>query len=70
MKRNSFGVVIFVLAVFLWAPESRADGPARSIAPEDYSVSLDLKFTKKNADGYRYLCLIHGGLMTGRVTVK
>ena len=30
----------------------------------------DIKFTKANAGGYRYICVIHGPLMTGRVIVK
>jgi plastocyanin len=30
----------------------------------------DLKFTKKNLDGYKYACAIHGGFMKGFVTVK
>jgi len=30
----------------------------------------DLKFTKASAKGYRYLCVIHGAMMSGRVIVK
>jgi S1-C subfamily serine protease len=47
MKRKFFGVAIFAFAILLQVPESRADGPATVIKPEDYSVSLDLKFSKK-----------------------
>jgi len=47
MKRKFFGVAILAFAIFLQVPESRADGPATVIKPEDYSVSLDLKFSKK-----------------------
>src|SRR6266576_3153576 len=47
MKRKFFGVVILAFAIFLLVPESKADGPVTVIKPEDYSVSLDLKFTKK-----------------------
>jgi S1-C subfamily serine protease len=47
MKRKFFGVVIFAFAIFLQVPESMADEPTTVIKPEDYSVSLDLKFSKK-----------------------
>jgi S1-C subfamily serine protease len=47
MKRKFFGVAILAFAIFLQVPESRADGPTTVIKPEDYSVSLDLKFSKK-----------------------
>jgi len=47
MKRKFFCIAIFAFAIFLQVPEFRADGPATVIKPEDYSVSLDLKFSKK-----------------------
>src|SRR3989442_690698 len=47
MKRKFFAVAIIASAIFLRVPESRADTPATIVKPEDYSVSLDLKFSKK-----------------------
>ena len=48
MKRNFLGVAISVLAILLLAPHCRADKPPSSVTrPEDSTVSLDLRFTKK-----------------------
>src|SRR5688572_9273707 len=55
MKRNLFGVVVFAFAIFLLVPESRAAIPATLVKAEDYSVSLDLKFTKKRANAMQRL---------------
>jgi S1-C subfamily serine protease len=55
MKRNFFGVVILAITIFLLAPEARADSSATIIKPEDYSVSLDLKFTKKRPNAMQRL---------------
>ena len=55
MKRSLFGVVVFAFAVFLPVLESRAAIPATLVKAEDYSVSLDLKFTKKRANAMQRL---------------
>ena len=48
MKRNFLGVAISVLAILLLAPHCRANKPLASVTkPEDSTVSLDLRFTKK-----------------------
>src|SRR2546422_6825198 len=48
MKRNFLGAAISVLAILLLAPPCRATRPSSSAhKPEDSTVSLDLKFTKK-----------------------
>src|SRR5512132_1779113 len=71
MKRNSFGIAILVLAIFLQVPESRADSPANSIRPDDYSVSLDLRFTKKRPNAmqrvFSFLDYGPNGFATGFV---
>jgi S1-C subfamily serine protease len=55
MKRKFFGVAILSFAIFLLVPESKADSSANIIKPEDYSVSLDLKFTKKRPNAMQRL---------------
>ena len=55
MKISSFGIAILVLAIFLQVPESRAEAKAAKVAPEDYSVSLDLRFTKKRPNAMQRL---------------
>ena len=48
MKRSTFAAVILASAVFLVAPTRQADGlPSVTTKPNDQTVSLDLKFTKK-----------------------
>ena len=48
MKKRLIDVAISVLAILLLAPQCRADKTSTStIKPEDPTVSLDLKFTKK-----------------------
>jgi hypothetical protein len=46
MNRRFLSVAISVMAVFLLAPRTRAD-KLTAAKPDDSSVSLDLKFTKK-----------------------
>ena len=47
MKRKFLCVAISVVAIFLLAPRSRADKARGDAKPDDSTVSLDLKFTKK-----------------------
>lgn len=47
MKRNFLGVAISVLAILLLAPHCRADKSTSVAKPDDSTVSLDLRFTKK-----------------------
>jgi len=47
MKRKFLSVAISVVAIFLLAPRTRADKPTIVAKPDDSTVSLDLKFTKK-----------------------
>lgn len=47
MKRKVLCVAISVVAIFLLAPRSRADKARDDAKPDDSTVSLDLKFTKK-----------------------
>ena len=48
MKKRLIDVAISVLAILLLAPQCRADKTSTAtIKPEDPTVSLDLKFTKK-----------------------
>lgn len=48
MKRTFLGVASAVMAILLLAPPGRADNPVTvSSKPDDSTVSLDLKFTKK-----------------------
>jgi S1-C subfamily serine protease len=55
MKRTCFVISVLILTTLLMAPESRADGSDGVIKPEDYSVSLDLKFTKKRPNAMQRL---------------
>jgi S1-C subfamily serine protease len=50
MKRKFLCVAISVAAIFLLAPRSRADKSRSDAKPDDSTVSLDLKFTKKKAN--------------------
>lgn len=47
MKRKFVSVAISVVAIFLLAPQTLADKPTIVAKPDDSTVSLDLKFTKK-----------------------
>ena len=47
MKRKVLCVAISVVAILLLAPRSRADKARDDAKPDDSTVSLDLKFTKK-----------------------
>jgi hypothetical protein len=47
MKRKFLTVAISVVTMFLLAPHSRADKSPGVSKPDDYTVSLELKFTKK-----------------------
>lgn len=47
MKRKFLCVAISVVAIFLLAPRSRADRSSSVAKPDDPTVSLDLRFTKK-----------------------
>lgn len=46
MKRQLLSITICVVAIFLLAPQTRADKPTVT-HPDDTTVSLDLKFTRK-----------------------
>jgi hypothetical protein len=71
MKRKFLCVAISVLAIFLLAPRSRADKPGRVTKPDDASVSLDLKFTKKKPNAmqrvFSFLDYGPNGFATGFV---
>jgi hypothetical protein len=71
MRRDFFCVVISVVAIFLLAPHSRADKPAVATKPDDYTVSLDLKFTKKRPNAmervFSFLDYGPNGFATGFV---
>jgi len=71
MKRNLFGVAVFALVIFLLAPAGKADSSATVIKPDDYSVSLDLKFTKKRPNAmervFSFLDYGPNGFATGFV---
>lgn len=56
MKRNFLGAAISVLAILLLAPPCRATRPSSNAPkPEDSTVSLDLKFTKKRQNAMQRL---------------
>ena len=72
MKKHLTGVAISVLAVVLLAPPCRADTPSTAIAkPDDHTVSLDLKFTKKRPNAmqriFSFLDYGPNGFATGFV---
>ena len=46
MKRQLLSITICVVTIFLLAPQTRADKPTVA-KPDDATVSLDLKFTRK-----------------------
>jgi len=55
MKRTLIVAAIIASLIFFLVPESKADGQATIIKPDDYSVSLDLKFTKKRPNSLQRL---------------
>ena len=72
MKKHLKGVAISVLAMLLLAPPCRADKTSTAvIKPEDLTVSLDLKFTKKRPNAmqrvFSFLDYGPNGFATGFV---
>lgn len=72
MRRNFFGVAILVTSIFLVAPKTYGVSPNDIvIKPDDYTVSLDLKFTKKKANAiqriFSFLDYGPNGFATGFV---
>jgi hypothetical protein len=55
MKRKFLCVAISVVAIFLLTPRTRADKSSNVGRPDDSSVSLDLRFTKKKQNAVRRL---------------
>jgi len=47
MKRNTFGVAVLALVLLVLPGVANGKGSSRAIKPDDHTVSLDLKFTKK-----------------------
>jgi S1-C subfamily serine protease len=60
MKRNSFAAAVLSVAIFAFAPTCYGDGaPATArTKPDDHTVSLDLKFTKKKPNAVQRLLSI------------
>ena len=50
MKRNYLCVAVSMMVILALAPRSRADKANTVAKPDDLTVSLDLKFTKKKAN--------------------
>jgi S1-C subfamily serine protease len=71
MKRKVLCVGISVLAIFLLAPQTRAHKAALAGKPDDSTVSLDLKFTKKRPNAmeriFSFLDYGPNGFATGFV---
>ena len=72
MKKHFLGVAISVVAILLLAPQCRGDKPSTATTkPEDASVSLDLKFTKKRPNAmqrvFSFLDYGPNGFATGFV---
>ena len=71
MKRRFLSVAISVAAIFLLAPQTRADKPTIVAKPDDSTVSLDLKFTKKRPNAmervFSFLDYGPNGFATGFV---
>ena len=62
MKRKFLCVAISVVAIFLLAPRSRADKSGNVAKPDDATVSLDLRFTKKKQNAMqRFLSFLDYG---------
>ena len=70
MKRKYLSVAFSVLAVLILTPRTHADKPAVA-KPDDATVSLDLKFTKKNPNAvqriFSFLDYGPNGFATGFV---
>jgi hypothetical protein len=59
MKRNSFAAAVLSVAILALPPTCFGDGvPAARTKPDDHTVSLDLKFTKKKANAVQRLLSI------------
>ncbi|HYJ88140.1 MAG TPA: serine protease [Pyrinomonadaceae bacterium] len=59
MKRNSIAAAVLSVAILAFAPTCFGDGaPAARAKPDDQTVSLDLKFTKKKPNAVQRLLSI------------
>jgi len=71
MKRKVLCVGISVVAIFLLAPQTWAGKSSRAARPDDATVSLDLKFTKKRPNAieriFSFLDYGPNGFATGFV---
>jgi trypsin-like peptidase len=71
MKRNFVSVAISVVAIFLLVPQTLADNRTTVAKPDDSTVSLDLKFTKKRPNAmeriFSFLDYGPNGFATGFV---
>jgi hypothetical protein len=71
MKRKVLCVAISILATFLFTPRSLADKGTIVSRPDDYTVSLDLKFTKRKPNAlqriFSFLDYGPNGFATGFV---
>lgn len=71
MKKKVLSVVVSVVAIFLLAPRTSADKSATVAKPDDSTVSLDLKFTKKRPNAveriFSFLDYGPNGFATGFV---
>ena len=71
MKRKLLSIAISVVAIFLLAPNTPADKPTTQAKPDDSTVSLDLKFTKKRPNAveriFSFLDYGPNGFATGFV---
>ena len=71
MKKQFLSVAISVMAIFMLAPQIHADKPIVAAWPEDSTVSLDLKFTKKKPNAmekvFSFLDYGPNGFATGFV---
>ncbi|HEY8186588.1 MAG TPA: serine protease [Pyrinomonadaceae bacterium] len=71
MKRKLFSIAISVVAILLLAPQTPADKPMIGAKPDDSTVSLDLKFTKKRPNAveriFSFLDYGPNGFATGFV---
>jgi hypothetical protein len=72
MRSNFFRVAIFVTSIFLVAPNTYCKSSKGAvIKPDDYTVSLDLKFSRKKANAiqriFSFLDYGPNGFATGFV---
>ena len=71
MKRNFVNVAISVVAIFLLVPQTLADKRTTVAKPDDSTVSLDLKFSKKRPNAmeriFSFLDYGPNGFATGFV---